>query len=122
MGADLYINKIRDKEGGYFRDSYNVSNILWRLGLSYWELDKEYDFKDGNMSVEQAKDFLNRVLNGRSVFDRFIKEELTEKWLKDNHATAGVKGWIDYWRTKYYSLVQFLNRAIELDSPIYWSV
>jgi phosphopentomutase len=22
---------------GYFRDSYNNSNLLWKLGLDYWE-------------------------------------------------------------------------------------
>src|SRR6185437_1103411 len=43
MGADLYIKKLHisgaanlHNSKAYFRDSYNLSNVLWTLGLSWW--------------------------------------------------------------------------------------
>ena len=38
MGADLYIESIYDEESGdgYFRDSYNPTSILNKLGLDWW--------------------------------------------------------------------------------------
>jgi hypothetical protein len=43
MGTDLYIKKLHmsgnknlDNAEAYFRDSYNMSNVLWTLSLSWW--------------------------------------------------------------------------------------
>mgnify|MGYP001606332948 CR=1 FL=1 len=37
MGADLYIEGVADDDV-HFRDTYNASNVLWTLGLSWWQM------------------------------------------------------------------------------------
>jgi hypothetical protein len=57
MGADLYIKKLYisgennlHNAKAYFRDSYNMSNVLWTLNLSWWQdvlplLDEKLELK-----------------------------------------------------------------------------
>lgn len=89
---------------GYFRDSYNDSNLLWKFGLSWWNdiipmLDKE-----DRLWVQQAESLLKMLADREAVFeqnlDRMpVKEEMN-------------------FRSRYTELRDFLNEAIELDKPI----
>src|SRR5689334_13052050 len=52
---------------GYFRDSYNGTSVLNRLGLSWWQdmeydTDPETDPDKNNVSAEACKRFLEKVL------------------------------------------------------------
>ena len=128
MGADLYISTAydRDEDAGYYRDSYNATNILWKLGLSWWKLYGEYKLgdNDSTMTPEQAKDFLGMVETRKPVLDKFLEEELSIEWLEANHCVADddLNGWMELWTNKYDELVRFLNLSISEDSPIVWSV
>src|SRR5436853_4679969 len=42
---------------GYYRDSYNNSNLLWRFEFSYWNNDLQLD-DDGNLPPSQARRLL----------------------------------------------------------------
>ena len=127
MGADLYIVKDSSEETGYFRDSYNVTNILWKLGLSYWQLHKEIPIGKINrtMSYWQVCVLKAEVEKRKPVLDEFLAK-LDEKWLKDNNAAVDeketVESWRVFWQEKYAKLTTFLNHAIELKSGIRWSV
>ena len=127
MGADLYISTVydRDEDAGYYRDSYNATNILWKLGLSWWKLYEEYKLgdNDSTMTPEQAKDFLGMVETRKPLLDKFLEEELSIEWLEANHCVADdLDGWMELWTNKYDELVRFLNLSISEDSPIVWSV
>jgi len=125
VGADLYITGIDEEDGGYYRDSYNATSILWRLGMSWWELFEEYNLgdSDSEMTPEQAEGFLERVIAGKPLLDEFLDEELSVEWLKTNHCVADdLDGWVKMWSEKYDMLVEFLNLSISENAPIYWSV
>lgn len=120
MGADLTI--VVNNE--YFRDSYNMTNILWRLGLHYWGLEQEIpDLGKIKrvMTLKQVKILKLEVENRKPALDSFL-DGLTELWLAANHCEAGVDGWRGFWSEKYAKLIAFLDHAIELKSGIRWSV
>ena len=137
MGADLYIKNLprepqytgyrTDLEAGYFRDSYNATNVLWKYGLSYWSIIKELPMEgeedDEAVSVEGVKKLLSMVEEAQPVFDDFIKN-LTPAWLKENHCNEvdDLAGWRKFWIERSINLKAFLNKAIELNSPMIFSV
>ena len=124
MGADLTIVKDGNEDTGYFRDSYNESNVLWRLGLSYWQLENQIPIgkiKSG-LTPKQVRIFKEEIEKHKPVMEKFFKEELTEDWLKANNCQTGVAGWIKWWTERYDKLIKFLDHAIELKSGIRWSV
>ena len=141
MGADLYIQSITDKareehqkgwgdaiaarnagtgtqkeveaawrklypKEGYFRDSYNDSNLLWTMGLDYWKWFAKMLDEEGMLSVENAK----------LVRDEVLSREMTKipEW-EDEDARA-------YFTEKRTRFIAFLERAIELNEPIYCSI
>lgn len=132
MGADLYIDKhdtgFDEEAGGYFRDSYNVTNILNRLGLSYWQLERDIPTIGKipwHMKLKQVKILLAEVIKRKAVLDKFLAEELSEAWLEKHYAALGddgIEGWRKYYAERYEKLVKFLKHAVELKSTIRWSV
>lgn len=124
MGADLYINKDGSEDTGYFRDSYNDSNILWKLGLSYWQLEKQIPDLGkvkSALTVKQTKILYLEIINREPKLQSFLNT-LDEAWLKEHHCTTGVEEWKKFWTKKYADLKKFLEHAIELKSAIRWSV
>ena len=133
MGADLYIKNLprepqhtgfRDNiEVGYFRDSYNATNVLWKYGLSYWKDTKDLPTRGDAVTVKGVKKFLSMIEERQPVFDEFIKT-LSSEWLKENHCADvdDVLGWKKYWVEESIKLKAFLNKAIELKSPVIFSV
>ena len=162
MGADLYINKVRDpikaewqpkfdaavaqREAatddagraaaqklvdeaydhifggdGYFRDSYNGTSILGRLGLSWWqdlEYDVEYDdatdsYPGGNnVSAEACKRFLEKV-RARGAPSIATEAELRSRHCSVDNGENSVESWNKYFAEKHGRLMAFLERAIE---------
>jgi hypothetical protein len=106
---------------GYFRDSYNGTSILGRLGLSWWrdlEYDVAYDKASGsypggnNISAEACKRFLDKV---RAAGEPGVA---TESELQSRHCAVddgenNVESWNKYFREKHTRLLAFLERAIE---------
>lgn len=112
--VDHFYRKLHDE--GYFRDSYNGTNCLNRLGLSWWaDVSEKFVNKQGRMSVTNAKKFL-------ALVDPLPVQKVNEAWLKENHCTVDANNTVDRWNQMYLDgkleLVAFLKKAIELKEPI----
>lgn len=103
-------------DAGYYRDSYNVTSVLWRLELSWWK-----DTAGGKMTPGALKALLAKVKS------RKLKP-VTEAELKDQHCTVdenSVKTWSKFYQNKKRRLVRFLTRAVkhaEKGEEVYFSL
>src|SRR4029077_2695345 len=93
---------------GYFRDSYNDSNLLRQFGLSWWHdvipmLDEKSELSP------QLADRLFELLKAREAqFDEALAE------MDDNRRAC--------FRRRYAELKEFLGEAIALKQPILCSL
>jgi len=93
---------------GYFRDSYNNWNLLWKFGLSWWTdvipmLDAE-----GCLSPEQV----GRLLEALKLREPKFESALGELSASDQA----------YFRERYAELQQFFREAITLNKPVVCSL
>jgi polyhydroxyalkanoate synthesis regulator phasin len=109
-----YYNKMND-ESGYYRDSYNSSNLVNLFGLSYWQDFDQWTTK-GEMSPAQAQELLDELKKREPIFKKNLDERVVEVLAKDTTETE--KQLRDYFIGKYFQLQRFLKRAIELNSNI----
>lgn len=114
--VSLYHDKMYER--GYFRDSYNSSSLMWRLGLSWGkDICKMLDDK-GNLTVEKAQE-LRDIVAGLPIKYATLQE------LKDGHCNvdspSAEKEWNDYYNKKKQDFLDFLDEAIRLRQPIYCS-
>lgn len=115
MGADLYIkNMDRDKQklgfelsekavdAGYFRDCYSPSGLFYKLKLSWWRTYDEYELgkTEGCMDVKDIIHFSDKIIKARQEIGVMDKE------------------YTDW----YLLLLRFLKKAIDMNSPIIFSV
>lgn len=114
--VELYHEKMYER--GYFRDSYNSTSLMWRLGLSWWEDIAKMLDKEGNLTLEKAQELRN-IVAGLPVKYATLKE------LKEGHCNVdspnAEKEWNDYYNKKKQSFLDFLDEAIRLRQPIYCS-
>jgi hypothetical protein len=89
---------------GYFRDSYNNSNLLWQLGLDYWTWFAGY-LEDGYLVPEKAELVLAEVEARRHLLDEIEEKEERR-----------------YFEEKYEEFTEFLRTAIGLGEPIQCSI
>lgn len=94
MGADLYIEK------GYYRDSYNNSNLLWKLGLDYWVWFAQFLDRERLLDPDKAELVLREIEQRKHLLDEI--EDPREQ---------------EYFREKYGEFTAFLRTAIERDEP-----
>lgn len=93
-------------EAGYFRDSYNSSNLLWTLGMSWWQLPID---DDGYMGGEKLKKFRDQVFHATIVVPRGMPEAEEPEPLK-------------YFEGKRLKLLTFLDGAINAGESVMFSV
>lgn len=93
---------------GYFRDSYNSSNLLWRFGLSWWEDFAELLDRWNRLMPKRARKFL-KMLKRRETRFRTSLSELPK-------AERGE------FEERYATLQAFLKEAIYRNEPIACSV
>jgi hypothetical protein len=91
--------------GGYFRDSYNDSNLLWQLGLDYWVWFAGHLDAEGYLQPDQATAVLAEVETRRPRLDEIEDKEEA-----------------DYFREKYEEFTTFLRTAIDRGEPVYCSI
>jgi hypothetical protein len=105
-----YFEKMHER--GYFRDSYNPSNLLWLFDLSWWQdvLEVLVD-KDGKMSPRNAKRFLQMLADREPVFEANLKKAKPAK----GETRAEVE---EYFRDKYERLKAFLRQATDRKESI----
>jgi hypothetical protein len=89
---------------GYFRDSYNDSDVLWKFGLSWWGDVIPMLEEERQLTPEAAAKFLSMMEEREAVF----QQNLTELSTPEKR----------YFRQKYEQLKRFLNQAISLRAPI----
>jgi len=107
--AQKQVLKYYDKmyQLGYFRDSYNSSNLLWLFDLSWWrDVLEVLVGKDGKMSPENAEHFL-RLLEDRELV---FQANLAKVKPADGETRAEAE---QYFRKKYERLEAFLRKAID---------
>jgi hypothetical protein len=148
MGADLYIKNLPRElqytgfqtsvDKGYYRDSYNNTNLLWQFNLSYWaDISKKYT-KDGRMSIVHAQMLLDELKKREPIFRKNLKDLVARKnriwdytmdstkpdsnrdiYKPDESLTMkDRKNWVKEYQKEYKILKAFLRRAIKLDSAI----
>ena len=81
----------------YFRDSYNVSSVLWALGLSWWEDVIPMLTNDGMLKPEKAKALIG-MINDADFKD--LPKDLED--IDEN-----------YFAEKRKTLVKFLQRSVD---------
>lgn len=104
---------------GYFRDSYNQTNLLWRLGLSYWKDLEGWLDGEGHMSIANMRAFADIIKGGDIV--PVGKMEGDERLIED---TDGYRAsdWQAYFEGKRRDLLELLATAIKKREPLYFSV
>lgn len=94
-GAELHLGK------DCYRDSYDDSNLLWKLGLNYWVWFWQYVDKDDHLNPDKAAIVLEEIESREYLLDR-IKDRRDRRYL----------------RKKYVTLWMLLRTAIADDEPI----
>jgi len=100
------VNELFDRlypDDGYFRDAYNDCNLLWQLGLSWWQDIHPMLTKRNYLPIRQAKKFLKMLL------ERELPPDLDDDARK-------------YFQEKKKRLVSLLERSIEMRERIYCSL
>jgi hypothetical protein len=90
---------------GYYRDSYNGSNLLWKLGLDYSDLFGSNLDKDWLLHPDKAEVILHEVLNRRHLLEEIEGKEERE-----------------YFEEKFEEFTEFLRTAIRTGEPIQCSL
>jgi hypothetical protein len=109
-----YFEKMHER--GYFRDSYNLSNLMWLFDLSWWrDVSDVLVGKDGKMSPRNAKCLLQMLANREPVFEAKLKKVKPAK----GETRAEVE---EYFRDKYERLKAFLRQAIDRKESIQCSL
>lgn len=89
---------------GYFRDSYNDYDLLWKFKLSWWQDVIPLLDKQSRLSVSGSRHLLQLMKEREGVFEDSMRE-LSAPEEK-------------YFREKHTRLTKFLKQAIALNEPI----
>lgn len=113
-----YYDKMYSK--GYFRDSYNCTNVLNRMGLSYWtDLSKLLNSRR-NLSGKNLQKFRDMVVNAQLRLPTV--EELRKEGATVDDGENSIEKWHAMFKDNRKKLIEFLNLAIEMRTYIYCSV
>lgn len=98
----------------YFRDSYNATSVLNRLGLSWWQ-DMEYDVSDEDAEINCSPDACRRFLAKveAASLAPATREELERRHASVDDGENSPEAWNKYFAEKRERLVAFLKRAVE---------
>jgi len=117
------------REGCYFRDSYNQSNLAWLYKLSYWQeaqmMESADDDERSGLPIERAKVWLEtlKAKDARTV----VEEALTNAKCGDKPDLAlttseTAEQVIEFFDKKRTAFIALLEKSIELNEPLSWSV
>ncbi len=120
--AQRLVDKYYDRmyAAGYFRDSYNSTNVLVTLGLSWWQ-DVMPLCNDRELEGDNLHRFRDMVAGAEQHLP--TREELTAR-----HARVADTGedslavWHEWFVRKRKQLLAFLDTAIERNSGIHCSL
>jgi len=142
MGCDMWISKLPRKQQyargfkpsvnlGYWRDSYNKSNLLWQFGMSYWaDINNVYCSRSGRLSLKRTQHLLDELeMRRKPIFEKNLQALLDHKnrvW-DDKDAREILSDedrvkWVARYRSDYREFRRFLKRALALKSSIICSL
>lgn len=114
-------------EDGYFRDSYNATSIMGRLGLSWWrdvgaildryEVDEDQDW---NLPIDGVRELLSMVESAQLSIP--TREDLEKDHARVDDGENSPEAWGAFYTEKHKRLIAFLRQAIEMDAPLYCSI
>lgn len=113
-------NAMYNEDAGYFRDSYNASSVLWAIGLSWWGDVGSMLNTRGNLTPQKARELVVLIKSKKM-------KPITKKYLQKQHAQVddGENSpvvWRKYYQEKRQKLIDFLNLAIRLRTPVHCSI
>jgi hypothetical protein len=117
--AQTEVDKYRDLifSTGYFRDNYNVTCVLWRLDLSWWDDVIPLCDDAGLLNGDPLLRFRHMV--GAAELSLPTRKELKEGKVElTKYGECSLAGWHDFYRRKHRELLAFLDEAIASDSAI----
>ena len=85
MGADIYLNSVWNEDrnrwhasqSGYFRNSYNDSDVMWAMGLSWWGTVVPMLERGRWLPVLRARELL-RIIEDRPLTDEVLVRHFSE--------------------------------------------
>ena len=107
---EYYQGKVEEYFGkmfgdGYYRDAYNDSNLLWKLGLDYWEWFKAFLDDERQLQPDQAALVLQEVEARHYLLDE-IDDPDDRKFFEE----------------RFEEFTLFLRTAISIGEPIDCSI
>jgi len=122
VGADLYRNSKTYPEG-YFRDSYNATNILWQLNLSWWAdvipmLDDECVLQADGIQTLLEMIEAEEVPPASAIKLGATAPQMDEEGDYD----YSPEGWRQYFVEKRESLMAYLRSSLEGNDTIHCSL
>jgi hypothetical protein len=108
--AQVWVSRAYERmySRGYFRDSYNNWNLLWKFGLSWWTDAIPMLDAEGWLSPERAGRLLEILKQREPKFEGALGE-----------LSASGQA---YFRERYAELQQFFKEAITLNRPVVCSL
>jgi DNA-binding SARP family transcriptional activator len=97
---------------GYYRDPYNDTTFLNKLGLSWWRDVIPMLDDDGNMPIEQARKFREQVATLP-----LIESEIATVFADEPRERVR-----EYYETDRKILVALLDESIALNEPLHMSL
>jgi hypothetical protein len=101
--VDEYFGRMYSE--GYYRDSYNDSNLLWRLGLDYGEWFGSFLDSERLLHPEKAEVILQEAENRRHLLEEI--EDTGDR---------------EYFEEKFEQFSELLRTAIRTGEPIQCSI
>jgi hypothetical protein len=113
---------------GYFRDSYNGTALLFLLNLSWWKDVGPLVNKSGNISGKNLKAFRELIALRWAEYQKDINddakllEHLKEHGCAIDDSENSVAVWREFFTNKYNNLVELIDTAIKVRTPILASI
>lgn len=111
-------------EKGYYRDSYNDSSLLNKLGLSWWQDVVPLLDDEGGLPIKEAEKLL--IVIGERM--QTLYPEQFNRFCADNFPPSTpnrddeIAAWDKYFKGKFEKLTSMMRLSIELSEPIYCSL
>jgi hypothetical protein len=101
----------------YFRDSYNVTNVLNRLGLSWWSDVIPLCGDTRKLHGQKLRQF--REMVAKATLQLPTREQIIEQaGTVEEQGENSLAEWHKYFVEKQAALIAFLDKAIALDSAV----
>lgn len=100
---------------GYFRDSYNDSNFIWLLDMSWWQDFEQWFIPEtGDLAPEHMPEVL-------TLLDKQFTTVFAANFEKKFGSHSERAEWLEYFKGKYEKFTSLIRLAIEMNEPLHFS-